>query len=71
MKSKSKLFNSTPYIMTIKMVSMNILTSALLDCTDNLPLLFVINLFNIVNDDSCLPTCCHTVNSINSVCFLS
>ena len=35
------------------MVTMNILTSALLDFEYNLPVLFVINLFNILDDDIC------------------
>ena len=48
------------------MVTMNILTSSLLDYTDNLLLfvifvLFVINLFNIVDNNIYLPTCCHTL----------
>ena len=43
------------------MVTMNIRTSAVLDDTDNLPTLFVIYLFNIINDDICLPTCCPTL----------
>ena len=48
--------NEHTYIVTIKMVTLNILTSALLDDADNMPVLFVINLFNIVNDDIYLPT---------------
>ena len=40
------------------MVTMHILTWAVLDYIDNLPVLFVINLFYIVNDNICLHTCC-------------
>ena len=43
------------------MVTTNILTSTLLDYADNLAVLFVINLFNILYDDICLPTFCHTL----------
>ena len=43
-------------IETIQMVSMNILTSAVLDYIENLPVIFYINLFNILNNDNCLPT---------------
>ena len=35
---------------------MNIITSAVLEYIDNLPVLFFINLFKILNDDICLPT---------------
>ena len=44
----------------IKMVTMHILTyTTVIDYIDNLPLLFVINLFNILNDDICLHTSKH------------
>ena len=43
------------------MVTMHILTYAVLDYIDNLPVLFVINLFNILDDDICLHTCCQTL----------
>ena len=36
-------------IVTIKMVTMQILTYAVLDYIDNLPVLFVINLFDILD----------------------
>ena len=44
-------------IVTIKMVIMQILTYTVVDYIDNLPVLFVINLFNILNDDICQHTC--------------
>ena len=53
--------NEHTYIVTIQMVTMNILTSALNHYTGNLPVLFVIDIFNILDDDICLPTCCHTL----------
>ena len=43
------------------MVTMHILTYVVLDYIDNLPLLFVINLVNILDDDICLHTCCQTL----------
>ena len=46
-----KLFKM--YIGTIKMVSMNIHS---IGCIDHLPVLFVIHLFNILDEDICLPT---------------
>ena len=38
------------------MVTMHIVTSAVIDYIDNLLILFVINLFNIFDDDICLHT---------------
>ena len=43
-------------IVTIKMVTMHILTYAVLDYIDNLPVLFVIHLFKIHDNYICLPT---------------
>ena len=40
---------------------MHILTYAVLDYIDNLPVLFVFNLFNILNDDICMHTYCQTL----------
>ena len=39
---------------TIELVTMHILTYAVLEYIDNLPVLFFINLFNILNVDICL-----------------
>ena len=50
------------------MVTIKTLTSAFLDYTDNLPVLFVINLFNILDYDICMPTC---VAKDYLYCFLS
>ena len=44
-------------IVTIKIVTMHFLTCAVLEYIDNLPVLFDINLFNILNDNICLHTC--------------
>ena len=45
-------------IVTIKMVIMNRFTFAVLAYIDNMPVLFVIDYFNILKDDIFLPTCC-------------
>ena len=44
-----------------KRETMHILIYAVLDYIDNLPVLFVINLFNILYDVICLHTCCQTL----------
>ena len=43
------------------MVTMNIFTYPVLDYIDNLPVLFVFNLFNIINEDICMHTYCQTL----------
>ena len=48
---------------------MNILTSAVLDHTYNLPVLFFINLFNFLKDDICLTTCWHTLFIVCALFF--
>ena len=48
-------------VWTSKIVNINIISSAVLDYIDILSVLFVINLFNILINDVCLPTCCQTL----------
>ena len=55
-------------IVTIKMVTMHFLTCAVLEYIDILPVLFVIKLFNIFNDDIFLHTFCQTLFIV--LCFL-
>ena len=43
------------------MVTMHILTYAVLDFIDNLPVIFLSNLFNILDDDIYLHTSCQTL----------